>query len=123
MKLSIDKIKTLCKKNGWTLNDLLRKSGVSRTAYYSLTRKNSVVPKSIHAIARQLGLSTSCILQDTDQEKKSARLIFEKALWIARKHRNVNPDNVRHTLLLLKEKPVERLRKGLLRGRVFGFHS
>ncbi len=32
-------------------------------------------------------------------------------------HRDVDPDNVRHTLLLLNDKPIERLRRALQRGR------
>jgi hypothetical protein len=36
---------------------------------------------------------------------------------IVKRHPGVDPDNIRHTLLLLDEEPIERLRRALQRGR------
>jgi len=33
------------------------------------------------------------------------------------KHPDADPDNVRHTLILLEQPPLERLKRSLLRGR------
>jgi hypothetical protein len=38
-------------------------------------------------------------------------------------HPNANPDNVRHTLILLEMPPVERLQRSLIRGRVILIQS
>jgi hypothetical protein len=32
-------------------------------------------------------------------------------------HPNADPDNVRHTLILLEQPPLERLQRSLIRGR------
>ena len=37
--------------------------------------------------------------------------------WLSRRHEDADRDNIRHTLLLLSENPVERLRRALRRGR------
>jgi hypothetical protein len=36
---------------------------------------------------------------------------------IMQRHTDADPDNLRHTLLLLQKQPIERLRRALLRGR------
>jgi len=40
---------------------------------------------------------------------------------ITHRHAHADPDNIRHTLILLGEKPVERLRRALLRARRIEF--
>ncbi|HEY8241328.1 MAG TPA: helix-turn-helix transcriptional regulator [Kiritimatiellia bacterium] len=122
MQLASDRIRDLCRERGWRLGDLLEKAGVSRTAYYSLARNETVLPKSIHAMAAQLGVSPSEILADTDARERSLRRQLETVEGILRRHRGANRENVRHTLLMLDETPEERLRKGLLRGQTFDFH-
>ncbi|MFH0924994.1 MAG: hypothetical protein V1872_05070 [bacterium] len=41
---------------------------------------------------------------------------------IMRHHKNADRDNVRHTLLLLEEKPIDRLRRALIRAGKFNFY-
>ncbi len=64
MKLSAARIKKLCARHGLSLQALLESAGVSRTAYYSLVRKNSILPASVQAIAGTLGIAPSAILED-----------------------------------------------------------
>jgi hypothetical protein len=72
-------------------------------------------------ISEQLGVSVSALLDDVlPPEQRMKRLITESNR-IARRHRSVDRDNVRHTLLLLQEKPIERLRRALRRGRPVNF--
>jgi hypothetical protein len=96
MRLSSAKLKGLCAKRGTTLGGLLREAAVSRTACYSPTQKDSVRPKLIEA---------------------EARALLARARKIVRTHPSANPDNVRHTLLLLKKEPIERLRRALIRAQ------
>jgi len=122
MELSPDMIKRCAKRKGMTLKDLLLQAGVSRTAYYSLVRKESVLPKSIRAIARTLEVTPTQILVDTEEEARRISARNEKVHAILAVNPAVDPDNVRHTLLLLDQEPEERLRRALLRGRTFDFH-
>jgi transcriptional regulator with XRE-family HTH domain len=117
MKLSGTRVKDLCEKRGFGLNDLLSEAGVSRTAYYSLTRKDSVLPKSVRAIARQLNVRPSSFLEEENRAEQRALAVMTNVQAIMRDHPTLNPDNVRHTLLLLHEKPIDRLRRALLRAQ------
>jgi len=117
MKLSGTTVKNLCGKRGIGLSDLLREAGVSRTAYYSLARKDSVLPKSIRAIARQLNVRPSSFLEEENRAEQRALAVMTNVQAIMRDHPTLNPDNVRHTLLLLHEKPIDRLRRALLRAQ------
>jgi AcrR family transcriptional regulator len=117
VKISLEKIETVCGKRGTSVAAMLREAGVSRNAFYTLARKDSVVPQSLIRISEQLGVPVSALLDDVlPPEQRMKRLITE-ANRIARRHRSVDRDNVRHTLLLLQEKPIERLRRALRRGR------
>ncbi|MBW1856509.1 MAG: helix-turn-helix transcriptional regulator, partial [Deltaproteobacteria bacterium] len=116
-----DKLKALCKEKQQNLKQLLHKAGVSRNAYYSLARKNSVFPKSIIAIANQLGVPPSFFLEDGSQIHQRAHLLLMKLDNIMNRHKKADRDNVRHTLLLLQEKPINRLRRALLRAQKFDF--
>lgn len=60
-------MKELCRERNMTLKALLADAGVSRTAYYSLLRKESVLPKSVDRIARCLGVSPAGFLADEDK--------------------------------------------------------
>lgn len=115
-------MKRLCDKRGIGLIDLLRGAGVSRTAYYSLARKDSVLPKSIGAIARQLNVKPSAFLEEESRAEQRALEVVANLQSIMREHPTLNPDNVRHTLLLLNEKPVDRLRRALLRAQAIHIH-
>lgn len=94
---------------------MLRKARVSRTAYYSLARKDNVLPGSIRRIAKTLGVCPGDILVDEESLKAEARRVAERATEIAARNRGASPENIRHTLLLLRRDPVERLRGALRR--------
>lgn len=123
MQVNANAIKELCRKRGWTLNNLLLKAGVSRTAFYALVRKDNILPKSIQSIAKEMNISPFDILLDQDREIRQARELYNKAMMIAQRHPGVDVDNVRHTLILLEEPCEERLRKGLLRGKTAYFYG
>ena len=110
-------MKALCEKRGIGLNELLRDAGVSRTAYYSLARKDSVLQKSIRAIAKRLDVQPSTFLQEENPAERRARNVLDDVSAVLQRNPEANPDNVRHTLLLLYEKPVDRLRRALLRAQ------
>ena len=110
-------IHNLCRKRHISLGSLLREAGVSPNAFYTLTRTESVVPKTLTAVARQLGVSVSQIVRDSSSPQESLSLLMKEANRIIDSHKNLNPDNIRHTLILLDEKPIERLRRALRRGR------
>jgi hypothetical protein len=100
---------------------MLRQTGVSRNAFYTLARKRSVVPKSLVRIADHLGVSVSALLSESRTPIERIQNLITESERIRKLHKNVDRDNVRHTLLLLDEKPIERLRRALLRGRSFNF--
>ena len=122
MKLSSNRLKELCAKRGLALGGLLQAAGVSRTAYYSLARKDSILPKSIEAIAQRLDVSPSDFLDDHRRTGAEARALLTRVNGIVAAHPSAGADNIRHTLLLLKKKPVERLRRALLRAQATHIH-
>lgn len=121
MRISPDKLKALCEKKQQNLKLLLHNAGVSRNAYYSLARKNSILPKSIIAIANQLDVQPSVFLEEESHIQQKAQLLLETLDRIMKRHKKADRENVRHTLLLLQEKPIDRLRRALLRAQKFDF--
>jgi len=117
MRLSGDNIKKLCGVRNLSLNALLKRAGVSKTAYYHLIDKESVLPRSIDALAAALGVRSSALLEEADRKSRRALRLLETADRIAGSDPSMDRDNIRHTLLLLEEKPIERLRRSLLRAR------
>jgi lambda repressor-like predicted transcriptional regulator len=122
VRLSAERIKALCESRGTCLGPLLAAAGVSRTAYYSLVRKESVLPKSVGAIARTLGVPPRAILDELPAAERKARDLAEEVDRIVRRHPGASREDVRHTLLLLEEPPIERLRRALIRGRAAHRH-
>jgi len=107
-----------------TLGTLLERAGVSRTAYYSLARRPSVLPRSVHALAGALGLHPAEILAEssaTMDETVAARV--DEARAICEKEPSASFENVWHTLCLLESPPVERLNRSLTRGRAASIHG
>ena len=100
---------------------MLREAGVSRNAFYTLARNESVIPKSLVLIADHLGVSVSALLDDTVTPAERIKSLIVESDRISRRHGDVDRDNVRHTLLLLNEEPLERLRRALQRGRFINF--
>ena len=123
MKLSIAKVRSLGKQRDLCLTSLLERSGVSRTAFYSLARRDSVFPKTIKAVARTLGVSPLDILeQPAGWLDAVPTLRLEQARRIIASAPAAEFQNVWHTLALLELPPVERLNRSLLRGRSHDFH-
>ncbi len=117
MRISSEKLRTLCRDRRIQLKDLLKEAGVSRTAYYSLTRKESVLPKSVCRVAQQLGVSPSLFLVEEDEAVRRIRVLQARTGEICRRHPGCDRDVVFRTLLNLDSTPVERLRKALSRAR------
>ena len=112
MRISLEVIKDKCRQQKLTLSELLKQAGVSRNAFYTLAREDSVLPRSIKAIAKSLNISPSEFLTEDDREMEKMKLLLNEVDDIARKHKKVDRDNIRHTLLLLNEPPIERLKIG-----------
>ncbi len=121
MRLSLNKVESLCKKQNIRIGEMLQKAGVSRNAFYTLARKKSVVPQSLIRIADHLGVSVSDLLDETFTPTERIKFIIAESERILKRHSDAERDNIRHTLLLLDEKPIERLRRALRRGRSFNF--
>ncbi len=118
MKVSAAHIKQTCKARGISLTDALRQAGVSRTAYYALLRRRTVLPASLARLAKFLRVPATRLLVDAgDDEVSRAREIALEALEIARRTHVHEVENVRHALLLLDLTPAERLSRGLRRAR------
>ena len=49
--------------------------------------------------------------------KRWARRLSARVEKVLTAHPHADPDNVRHTLILLEQPPLERLRRSLIRGR------
>ena len=117
MRLSPQKIKQLAKLKGLSLNNLLKYAGVSKTAYYSLSRAQTILPKSIISISDQLNVQPIELLESLRPEEISHYAMMKKLNKILKDNPTANPDNIRHTLILLNKKPIERLERALLRGQ------
>ncbi len=122
MKLDADRIRRRCARRGSSLQALLDDAGVSRTAYYSLVRKDSVLPHSVRSLAGTLGVRPSALLVEVGPEEWRARALLRKAQRIVLRNPGTSFENVWHTLVLLEEEPEERLRRSLLRGRALHLH-
>jgi hypothetical protein len=117
VKLSKTKLDRLCRQRRVTLSRLLGEAGVSRNALYSLLRRREILPRSVTAVAAALRVSPSVLLEETPSPGAEMRRIMREVTAIRRRHPEADPDTIRHTLILLKEKPVERLRRSLLRAQ------
>lgn len=117
MRLSIERIKALCRERGETLSGLLATANVSRNAFYSLARRNSLFPRSLLAVCARLGVSPGEVLTADDREAEAMKSLLAEVDVIAGADKRVDRDNVRHALLLLREKPIERLRRALVRAQ------
>ena len=51
------------------------------------------------------------------QARRWARRLNERVRKVLASHPHADPDNVRHTLILLEQPPLERLQRSLIRGR------
>jgi hypothetical protein len=56
---------------------------------------------------------------DSDRRHQQwARALAAQVRRVIEKHPEADPDNVRHTLIMLQKPPLERLQRSLLRGRL-----
>jgi len=122
MKLAVDKVKRLCARRGLNVTTLLCEAKVSRNAFYTLSRKPSVLPKSIQSLAAGLGVKPSAILKENKSPTEEAHLLNKQVDAILRRFKIHDRENVRHTLLLLREKPIDRLRRALIRAQKPDIH-
>ena len=117
MHISKRKLEKLTNSKGLTLKELLKCAHTSKTAYYNLLYKETILPKSIHALADVLNVRPSAFLEEMTPEEKKIRYIGKRTDQIMAENPSLDRENVRHTLILLKEEPINRLRRGLIRGR------
>jgi len=117
MRLDLSKIKEECRRRGVTLSELLERAGVSRNAFYSLARRDFLMPRSLRSVAAELHLTPSAILVDEEALLAGMRELQQRVDGIIARNPDCDRDNARHTLLLLREEPVERLRRALRRAR------
>jgi transcriptional regulator with XRE-family HTH domain len=122
VKLSVERIKRLCARRKLSLQAFLEAAGVSRTAYYSLARRSSILPGSVHAMARMLAVAPAEILEDVPPDTAHAQALLVTARAVLARNPRATFENVWHTLVLLDETPVERLRRSLLRAATADLH-
>jgi len=115
MRLATERIRELARDKNLTLSELLQRAGVSRTAYYSLARKSSVVPRSLDALASALDMPVSGLLEELPPRVVAAQRICAE-------HPDASFENVWHVLTLLEANPIERLNRSLTRGRTTTAH-
>lgn len=116
MKLSHTKITHLAQERGITLTTALERAGVSRTAYYSLSHRSSVLPRTVQALAEILDVSVQELLESTPGLSLAERRL-RRARDICARKPELDFHNVWHTLTLLELAPIERLEGSLRRGR------
>ena len=115
MRLGTKQIREMCADKGLNLCDLLETAGVSRTAYYSLARRENVIPKSVVRIAKALAVPVSRVIEDDEAQRAEMLRMAEEANDLAAKHRGTSSEDICHTLILLRHEPIERLRRALRR--------
>ena len=117
MRISHEMVNSLCQARGLTLKEVLNASGVSSNAYYSLARKESVLPQSVEKLAATLGVPVSKLLIDEEAILERHLKLLAEVDRIAATDEQLDRDTIRHTLLLLEEPPITRLRRALALGR------
>lgn len=115
MKFNYELLKSISKKRNVSISKILKDSSVSRTAFYSLLKQESLIPKSVFRIANALGLPVEDLLLESPL-KKTLRLQLKLQEILDTSH-GLSRENAWHTLLLLEEPPIKRLDRALIRGR------
>ena len=116
MRLNHEEAMRIAGEQGTTLTAVLDRAGVSRTAYYSLRRRDNILPRTIRALARELDIDPERLLQKTPTPLTYERRL-KRTREICERFPGTDFHNVWHTLTLLDLPPVERLRRSLRRGR------
>ena len=122
MRIDLARLRELAGKRGLSLNALLAKAGVSKTAFYHLVHKSSVLPHSLCSLAEALAVRPGAFITEKNPDIMKIRRILALTDRIVAASPKLDRDNVRLTLLLLEEEPVRRLRRSLIRGRKLDFH-
>lgn len=122
MRIDLNSLRKLAGERNLSLTALLSKSGVSKTAFYHLVHKSSVLPASLRALAETLSVRPGAFLTEENPDVDKIRRILSLTDRIVAGDPKLDPDNVRLTLLLLEEDPVRRLRRSLIRGRKSDLH-
>lgn len=122
MHIDLARLRKIAEKRGLSLNALLTKAGVSKTAFYHMVHKSSVLPASLRTLAETLSVRPGAFLTEEDPEVAKIRRILASTDRIVAGDPKLDRDNVRLTLLLLEEEPVRRLRRSLIRGRKINLH-
>jgi len=123
MRIDSTKLRELARKRGQTMTALLARAGVSKTAFYHLLRKDSVLPASLRSIAETLSVRPGAFLTEKNLDVTKIRRILALTDRIVTDDPRLDRDNVRLTLLLLEEEPLRRLQRSLIRGRKIDFHK
>ena len=121
MRFDADAVRLLARQQGLRLGETLRRAGVSRTAFYSLARRPTALPKTITSLARVLGVSPTRLLRDEGAPSRSEALVRE-ARRIRARAKGADFENLWHTLNLLELSEAERLTRSLVRGRTGAVH-
>ena len=105
----------LCAERHMPLGAALRAAAVSRTAYYSLARKDSILPKSVERLARVLGVSPTAFVADETAALVRLRELQAQAGALHRRHPGLDRDVMFRTFQNLDLPPLQRLRRALVR--------
>jgi len=122
MRIDSARLRELAGKRGLSLNALFSKAGVSKTAFYHLVHKSSVLPASLRSLAETLSVRPGAFLTEENPDITKIRRVLTLTDRITAGNPKLDRDNVRLTLLLLEEEPIRRLRRSLIRGRKLDFH-
>lgn len=118
VRVALDRVRRLAQERGLTLTEALQRAGVSRNAFYHLSRRPTVIPRSVSAMATVLGVPVAALLDERPPSTaERAHALLSEARAIHARSRGASFDNIWHTLWLLEVPPVERLRRSLTRGR------
>ena len=92
MKLSMDKVEYECRRRDLNIGEMLREAGVSRNAFYSLARKDYVVPSSLIRIAERLHISVSALLEETDTPAERMKSVIAESERISKRYPGIDRD-------------------------------
>lgn len=123
MRLAPHKIKQKLQAGSLTLQVLLKNAGVSKTAYYSLLKQETLLPKSLHKLAKILQVTPFDLLEDPETNINHIRQLQNQLEKLVKKYPEADRENMWHTLLLLEEEPIERMKRGLIRGQNQHLHQ
>ena len=122
MQIDLVRLRKIAAKRGLSLTALLAKAGVSKTAFYHMVHKSSVLPASLRALAETLSVRPGAFLTEENPEVAKIHRIRAFTDRIVAADPKLDRDTVRLTLLLLEEEPARRLRRSLIRGRKSDLH-